>query len=185
MLHILHWATESEKYIILTLFYDQNYVNLSNLKFHPLCHTKSSFFWKSPTYRFVTSYLLSVNVTHENEKNKNGRLYMLKHYFCKNTIDRDTLFWGSYSLSFICGHIDLFCIMFYPCPSVFPSIMFWFPFNSLSLLWSNVLKFGCVKNRKRSVNFDLGKSGASVSHVHLCFIWLYFLLVKYRIKMHV
>ena len=47
-LHILHWATESQKYIILTLFYDQNYVNLSNLKFHPLCHTKSSFFWKSP-----------------------------------------------------------------------------------------------------------------------------------------
>jgi hypothetical protein len=46
--HILHWATESEKYIILTLFYNQNYVNLSNLKFHPLCHTKSSFFWKSP-----------------------------------------------------------------------------------------------------------------------------------------
>jgi hypothetical protein len=44
----LHWATESEKYIILTLFYDQDYVNLSNLKFHPLCHTKSSFFWKSP-----------------------------------------------------------------------------------------------------------------------------------------
>jgi hypothetical protein len=36
--HILHWATESEKYIILTLFYDQNYVNLSNLKFHPLSH---------------------------------------------------------------------------------------------------------------------------------------------------
>jgi hypothetical protein len=30
--------TESEKYIILTLFYDQNYVNLSNLKFHPLSH---------------------------------------------------------------------------------------------------------------------------------------------------
>ena len=44
----MHWATESEKYIILTLFYDQNYVNLSNLKFHPLCHTKSWFFWKSP-----------------------------------------------------------------------------------------------------------------------------------------
>jgi hypothetical protein len=39
-LHILHWATESEKYI-LTLFYDQNYVNLSNLKFHPLCHTNN------------------------------------------------------------------------------------------------------------------------------------------------
>ena len=36
---VLHWATESEKYIILTLFYDQNYVNLSNLKFHTLCHT--------------------------------------------------------------------------------------------------------------------------------------------------
>ena len=51
-LYILHWATESEKYIILTLFYDQNYVNLSNLKFHPLCHTKSSFFWKSPKYQF-------------------------------------------------------------------------------------------------------------------------------------
>ena len=49
-LYILHWATETEKYIILTLFYDQNYVNLSNLKFHPLCHTKSSsFFWKSPS----------------------------------------------------------------------------------------------------------------------------------------
>ena len=44
----MHWTTESEKYIILILFYDQNYVNLSNLKFHPLCHTKSSFFWKSP-----------------------------------------------------------------------------------------------------------------------------------------
>ena len=38
---ILHWETESEKYIILTLFYDHNYVNLSNL-------TKSSCFWKSP-----------------------------------------------------------------------------------------------------------------------------------------
>ena len=49
-LHILHWATESEKYIILTLFYDQNYVNLSNFKFHPQCHTKSSFFFKSPVY---------------------------------------------------------------------------------------------------------------------------------------
>ena len=48
--HLLHWATESEKYIILTLFYDQNYVNLSNLKFQPLCHTKSSFFFKSPIY---------------------------------------------------------------------------------------------------------------------------------------
>ena len=45
-LHILHWATEFEKYIILTLFYNQNYVNLSNLKFHPQCHTKSSFFLK-------------------------------------------------------------------------------------------------------------------------------------------
>jgi hypothetical protein len=33
---IVFIATESEKYIILTLFYDQNYVNLSNLKFHPL-----------------------------------------------------------------------------------------------------------------------------------------------------
>jgi hypothetical protein len=32
---------------------------------------------------------------------------MLKHYFCKYNIDRDTLFWGSYSLSFICGHIGL------------------------------------------------------------------------------
>ena len=49
----MHWATESEKYIILTLFYDQNYVNLSNLKFHPLCHTKSSFFWKSPRFQLV------------------------------------------------------------------------------------------------------------------------------------
>jgi hypothetical protein len=95
---------------------------------------------------------------------------MLKHYFCKYTIDRDTLFWGSYSLSFICGHIglcaftfilvDQFCIMFYPCPSVFPSVMFWFPFNNLSLpwTWSNVLKFGCVKNHKRPVNFDFYKS---------------------------
>ena len=51
-LHILHWATESEKYIILTLFYDQNYVNLSNLKFHPLCHTKSSFFLKITQLHF-------------------------------------------------------------------------------------------------------------------------------------
>ena len=104
---------------------------------------------------------------------------MLKHYFCKYTIDRETLFWGSYSLSFICGHIglcsftfilvDQFCIMFYPCPSVFPSnpcpsvfpsIMFWFPFNNLSLpwTWSKVWKFGCVKNHKRSVNFDFDKS---------------------------
>ena len=95
---------------------------------------------------------------------------MLKHYFCKYTIDRDTLFCGSYSLSFICEHIglcaftfilvDQFCIMFYPCPSVFPSVMFWFPFNNLSLpwTWSNVLKFGCVKNHKRPVNFDFYKS---------------------------
>ena len=120
----------------------------------------------------MTSYLLSVNVTHENEKNKNGRLYnLLKHYFCKyNTcIDRDTLFWGSYSLSFICGHIGLCAFTYsswpilhyvYPCPSVFPSTMFWFPFNNLSLpwTWSNVLKFGCVKNHKRPVNFDFDKS---------------------------
>jgi hypothetical protein len=95
---------------------------------------------------------------------------MSKHYFCKYTIDRDTLFWGSYSLSFICGHIglcaftfilvDQLCIMFYPCPSVFPFIMFWFPLNNLSLpwTWSNVLKFGCVKNHKRPVNFDFDKS---------------------------
>jgi hypothetical protein len=46
----LHWATESEKYIILTLFYDQNYVNLSNLKFHPLCHTKSLNFFENHPY---------------------------------------------------------------------------------------------------------------------------------------
>ena len=95
---------------------------------------------------------------------------MLKHYFCKYNIDRGTLFWSSFSLSFICGHIglcaftfilvDQFCIMFYPCPSVFPSTMFWFPFNNLSLpwTWSNVLKFGCVKNHKRPVNFDFDKS---------------------------
>jgi hypothetical protein len=133
----------------------------------------------------VTFYLLSVNVTHENEKNKNGRLYnVLKHYFCKYNIDRDTLFWSSYSLSFICGHIGL-CAFTYsswpilqyvlPCPSVFPSVMFWFPFNNLSLpwTWSNVLKFGCVKNHKRSVNFDLNKSGAYVSHVHLFFSFYY------------
>jgi hypothetical protein len=59
-LHILYWATESEKYIILTLFYDQNYVNLSNLKFHPLCHTKSSFFWKSPTFNIIIHDLFYV-----------------------------------------------------------------------------------------------------------------------------
>ena len=135
----------------------------------------------------MTSYLLSVNVPHENEKNKNGRLYnMLKHYFCKYTIDMYTLFWGSYSLSFICGHIGLCAFTYsswsilhyvYPCQSVFPSVMFWIPFNNLSLpwTWSNVLKLGCVKNHKR----------------HLCrmftffFILLYFLLVKYRIKIHV
>ena len=109
-------------------------------------------------------------------------------------------FWGSYSLSFICGHIglcaftfilvDQFCIMFYPCPSVSPSVMFWFPFNNLSLpwTWSNVLKFGCVKNHKRPVNFDFYKSRGiyGMSHVHLLFfILLYFLLVKYRIRIHV
>jgi hypothetical protein len=45
------------------------------------------------------------------------------------------------------------------------------PFNNLSLPWtlSNVLKFVCVKNHKRSVNFDLNKSGASVSHLHTFF----------------
>ena len=64
----------------------------------------------------------------------------------------------------VCVHllilVDQFCIMFYPCPSVFPSTMFWFPFNNLSLpwTWSNVLKFGCVKNHKRPVNFDFDKS---------------------------
>ena len=60
-LHILHWATESEKYIILTLFYDQNYVNLSNLKFHPLCHTKSSFFWKSPSCQLIKTHISNSN----------------------------------------------------------------------------------------------------------------------------
>jgi hypothetical protein len=37
------------------------------------------------------------------------------------------------------------------------STMFWFPFNNLSLpwTWSNVLKFGCVKNHKRPVNCKL------------------------------
>jgi hypothetical protein len=79
----------------------------------------------------------------------------------------------------VCVHllilVDQFCIMFYPCPSVFPSVMFWFPFNNLSLPWtlSKVLKFVCVKNHKRSVNFDLIKSGASVSHVHLFFPFYY------------
>ena len=143
-------------------------------------------------YRFVISYL-SVNVTHENEKNKNSRLYMLKHYFCKYTVDGDTLFWGSYSLSFICGHIGLCAFTYFSWPilhyilpfsSVFHSVMFLFPFNNLSLpwTWSNVFKFGCVKNHKRSLNFDLNKGGASVSHVHLFFILLYFLLVKYMWK---
>ena len=59
-LHILHWATESEKYIILTLFYEHNYVNLSNLKFHPLCHTKSSFFWKSPKWEIIIKFYQNV-----------------------------------------------------------------------------------------------------------------------------
>ena len=122
-------------------------------------------------------------LTHE--KNKNGRLYnMLKHYFCKyNSIG--TPYFGvvircrSSVDTLVCVHllilVDQFCIMFYPCPSVFPSVMFWFPFNNLSLPWtlSNVLKFVCVKNHKRSVNFDLNKSGASVSHVHLFFSFYY------------
>ena len=148
-------------------------------------------------YRFVTSYLLSVNVTHEKQKQPILHV-MLKHYFCKYTIVRDTLFWGSYSLSFICGHIglcaftfilvDQFCTMCYPCPSVFPTVMFWFPFNNLSLpwIWSNVLKFGCVKNHKRPVNLIFTRVGASMSHVHLLFfILLYFFLIKYRIRIHV
>ena len=122
---------------------------------------------------------------------------MLKHYFCKYTIDRDTLFWGCYSLSFICGHIglcaftfilvDQFCIMFYPCPSVFPSIMFWFPLNNLSLpwTWSNVWNLAVLRITKGLSTLILIRVGASMSHVHLFFILLYFLLVKYRIKIHV
>ena len=87
----------------------------------------------------------------------------------------------------VCVHllilVDQFCNMFYPCPSVFPSVMFWFPFNNLSLpwTWSNVLKFGCVKNHKRSVNFDLNKSGASVSHVHLFFLFYYIFAGKIHV----
>ena len=125
----------------------------------------------------MTSFLLSVNVTHE--KNKNSRLYNIYEVVIRCRSSVDTL---------VCVHllilVDQFCIMFYPCPSVFPSVMFWFPFNNLSLPWTwpNVLKFGCVKNHKRSFNFDLNKSGASVSHVHLFFILLYFLLVKYMCK---
>ena len=110
----------------------------------------------------MTSFLLSVNVTHE--KNKNSRLYNIYEVVirCRSSVD-----------TFVCVHllilVDQFCIMFYPCLSVFPSVMFRFPFNNLSLPWTwpNVLKFGCVKNHKRSFNFDLNKSGASVSHVHL------------------
>ena len=141
----------------------------------------------------MTSYLLSVNVTHENEKNKNCRLYnMLKHYFCKYNIDIIPYFGvvircRSSVDTLVCVHllilVDQFCIMFYPCPSVFPSVMFWFPFNNLSLpwTWSNVLKFGCVKNHKRSVNFDLNKSGASVAHVHLFFHFIIFFAGKIHV----
>ena len=74
-------------------------------------------------------------------KHKNCRIYMSKHYFCKYTIDRETLFWGSYSLSFICGHfglcafnfilVDQFCIMFYTCRLSFPPSCFGLP----SITW--------------------------------------------------
>ena len=102
---------------------------------------------------------------------------MLKHFFA-NIISIGAPYFGVVTRcrssvdTLVCVHllilVDQFCIMFYPCPSVFP-------FNNLSLPWtlSNVLKFVCVKNHKRSVNFDLNKSGASVSHVHLFFPFYY------------
>jgi hypothetical protein len=44
--------------------------------------------------------------------------------------------------------------------SFLPSCFGLISFNNLSLpwTWSNVLKFGCVKNHKRPVNFDFDKS---------------------------
>ena len=94
---------------------------------------------------------------------------MLKHFFA-NIISIGAPYFGVVTRcrssvdTLVCVHllilVDQFCIMFYPCPSVFPSTMFWFPFNNLNLpwTWSNVLKFGCVKNHKRPVNFDFDKS---------------------------
>ena len=60
-LHILLWATESEKYIILTLFYDQNYVNLSNLKFHPSMSHKVFIFWKITQMSLVVNFRFITN----------------------------------------------------------------------------------------------------------------------------
>ena len=84
----------------------------------------------------MTSYLLSVNVTHENEKKTKtasiisiGAPYFGVVIRCRSSVD-----------TLVCVHllilVDQFCIMFYPCPSVFPSVMFWFPFNNLSLPWT-------------------------------------------------
>jgi hypothetical protein len=45
-----------------TLFYDQNYVNLSNLKFHPLCHSLH-FFENRPygkMFHILESYIIDL-----------------------------------------------------------------------------------------------------------------------------
>jgi hypothetical protein len=115
-------------------------------------------------------------------KHKNCRIYMLKHYFCKYTIDRETLFWGSYSLSFICGHIglcaftfilvDQFCIMFYPSPSCFdfPSIT-WVCLG-LGQRFGNLAVLRITKGLSTLI---LTRVGASVSHVqHIFFHFIIF-----------
>ena len=147
----------------------------------------------------MTSYLLSVNVTHENEQNKNGRLYnMLKHYFCKYTIDRDTLFGvvircRSSVDTLVCVHLLLFYLTnfalcftlvhlsFPPSCFGFPSIT-WVCLGLGQMFWN----LAVLRITKGLSTLILIRDGAYMSHVHLFFILLYFCWKKkYRIKIHV
>ena len=107
---------------------------------------------------------------------------MLKHYFCKYTIDRDTLFWGCYSLSFICGHIglcaftfilvDQFCIMFYPSPSCFDFTSITWVCLGLGQRFGNLAVLRITKGLSTLI---LTRVGASVSHVqHIFFHFIIF-----------
>jgi hypothetical protein len=84
-----------------------------------------------------------------------GKLKLLKgSHFCKYNNDRDTLFWGSYSLSFICGHIGL-CAFNY---SSWPILHYVLPLSvCLAFVILNTAKFQNIWPSPRQTQVIEGK----------------------------